>query len=175
MVSLRQNPAFALLGARRRLPSDCNVRVSECPENLSYCSVRVKVRQRHGESNQFRKRRLRGCGCREEAQAPALALRPHSGSISERQNTNSSWSSNVHHENSENQDRDATELPGDGDLSAVPFPRPVRDTRTLLGKRKLRPKNLCHLTGSAQKLGPSLDPPIEFHLYLTIYSNNAII
>ena len=45
----------------------------------------------------------------------------------------------------------------DGDSDAVPFPRPLlllEDARTLLQKRKLCPKNLCHQRGSPHDFGP---------------------
>jgi galactose-1-phosphate uridylyltransferase (family 1) len=47
---------------------------------------------------------------------------------------------------------------GEGDSNAVPFPRPLLllgDARTLLRKRKLCPKKLCHPRGSPQAFGPT--------------------
>jgi hypothetical protein len=48
--------------------------------------------------------------------------------------------------------KDLERAAGDGDSNAVPFPRPLLllgDARTLLRKRKLCPKKLCHLRGSS--------------------------
>src|SRR6266702_6513733 len=47
------------------------------------------------------------------------------------------------------------------DSNAVPFPRPLLllgDARTLLGKRKLCPKKLCHFRGSPQESGSEMSP-----------------
>src|SRR5215469_6072485 len=55
--------------------------------------------------------------------------------------------------------KDFERAAGDGDSDAVPFPRPLlllEDARTLLQKRKLCPKNLCHERGSPHKLGNNL-------------------
>jgi transposase-like protein len=47
---------------------------------------------------------------------------------------------------------------GDGGSNAVPFPRPflqLGDAKTLLRKRKLCPKKLCHLRGSPHDFSPT--------------------
>ena len=46
------------------------------------------------------------------------------------------------------------------------FPRPIlllEDAKTLLGKRKLCPKNLCHLRGSPHKWGTNWEQNTEEH------------
>ena len=57
--------------------------------------------------------------------------------------------------------KDFERAAGDGDSNAVPFPRPLlllEDARTLLQKRKLCPKNLCHLRGSPQPFRSNFGP-----------------
>src|SRR5882672_1401642 len=57
--------------------------------------------------------------------------------------------------------KDFERAAGDGDSNAVPFPRPLLllgDARTLLRKRKLCPKKLCHLRGSPHRFAPKLRP-----------------
>ena len=54
---------------------------------------------------------------------------------------------------------------GDGDSDAVPIPRPLlllEDARTLLEKRKLRPKTLCHLRGSPHSFGTTSEGEKEW-------------
>jgi putative transposase len=65
----------------------------------------------------------------------------------------------VNDENSENVEKASTGLSGEEDSNAVLFPRPLillGDARTLLRKRKLCPKKLCHFRGSPHKSGNKL-------------------
>ena len=57
--------------------------------------------------------------------------------------------------------KDFERASGERDSNAVPFPRPLlllEDARTLLQKRKLRPKNLCHERGSPQGFRSNFSP-----------------
>jgi hypothetical protein len=57
--------------------------------------------------------------------------------------------------------KDFERAAGGGDSNAVPFPRPLLllgDAKTLLRKRKLCPKKLCHLRGSSLRFRSNFGP-----------------
>src|SRR6266566_669561 len=89
---------------------------------------------------------------------------PHRGSLQQAECQAESRSATMEFfENKENNKKSSIRTAGDGDSNAVPFHRPLLllgDARTLLRKRKLCPKKLCHLRGSPQQF-PSNFRPIQ--------------